>query len=406
MMASSNRVAIICMILAALAGCRGHSDRVAKLSDAPADRDAAAPDAGSRAAFCAGMEPQRLVAADGGERCLGDLFRDAVCSCTTISALGTFTSDSFDSSVSPYAPSIPPMAGAAIGVNGSFLGGGLYDIGGDLTVGGGFAAPVTVTIRGDLRVNGPVSLAGGLEVMGNAWLAGSLMAAGGWLLIDGDLTQAVGMERDVKSDSLMVKGRDLRDPVSVTQPCACGADEILDVARIVADAKTNSHDADARFDAGSLIGASADRRIELPCGKLWAKGLEASDGDHLTLELDGRTSLFLDGDLIVTGKLTFELGAAADVDVFVSGNYRISGTQDFDVTGAGNIRFYVAGDQRIDVKSAFQASLYAPHADVMLSGLGEMYGAVFANSLIAPGSVAVHYDRNIVRAGERCQTQP
>jgi hypothetical protein len=186
----------------------------------------------------------------------------------------------------------------------------------------------------------------------------------------------------------------------VTQPCACGADEILDVAGIVANAKTNNHDAD------SLFGASADRRIELPCGKLWANGLTAADAAHLTIVFDGRTSLFIDGDLTVTGKLTFELGPAADVDVFVSGNYLIAGTQDFDVTGAGNIRFYVAGDQRIDVKSAFRASLYAPHADVMLSGLGEVYGAEFANSLIAPGSVAVHYDRNILRAGDRCQAQP
>lgn len=89
-----------------------------------------------------------------------------------------------------------------------------------------------------------------------------------------------------------------------------------------------------------------------------------------------------------------------------AGNYLITGTQDFNVTGAGSVRFYVAGDQRIELKNAFQASLYAPRADVVLSGLGEVYGALFVNSLIAPGSVAVHYDRNVLRADQRCEPEP
>jgi cytoskeletal protein CcmA (bactofilin family) len=396
----------LCSLLALLYACRGHTDRVADLSDAPVDRDAKVDDSGSREAFCAGMEP---VLAAAGSGCLDQIasqtFRYAVCSCTHASALGTFSSDSFDSSVGPYAPSIPPTRGAAIGVNGSLVGGGLYDIGGSLTVGGSLAGPIAGVVRGDLRVSGPVSLAGGLEVTGNAWIADSLMAATGWLLIDGDLTQGVGMPRDVTPDSLMIKGQDLREQVPVTLPCARGKDELLDVAAIVADAKTHNHNSDAAFEPGSLTGSKGDERLELPCGKLLATALEAGDTTRLTLVLRGRTSLFIDGDLKVKGTLTFELGPDADVDVFVSGNYTISGTQAFSMLGAGHIRFYVAGDQRIELSKPLQGTLYAPHADVVVSGVGEVYGAIFANSLTAPGSVAIHYDRSILRAGDRCEPQ-
>jgi hypothetical protein len=132
----------------------------------------------------------------------------------------------------------------------------------------------------------------------------------------------------------------------------------------------------------------------------------ASGDAHLTLVFGGRTSLFIAGDLTVTGRLTFELGPGADVDVFVSGDYVIAGKQDFSARGAGHIRFYVAGSQNIELKDAFQGNLYAPSASVVLSGTGEVYGSIVANSLVASGSVAVHYDRSILRAGDGCEPQP
>jgi hypothetical protein len=68
------------------------------------------------------------------------------------------------------------------------------------------------------------------------------------------------------------------------------------------------------------------------------------------------------------------------------------------------VRVYAAGSREIALPGtdAIAMNLYAPHAKVTVSAPGNVYGALFAESVEAKSSLFVHYDRAILRADETC----
>jgi hypothetical protein len=335
-------------------------------------------------------------------RIASQAFRYGLCSCKDVVAWGAIASDAYDSTQGPMSPATMSNGGGAIGINGGFTGAGLFIPGGSVTVAGpqGLSLPGQVSIFGDLRVAGTLTALSVTvsTVSHNAWFGGA-MTGGGALGVSGDVHQPVGAERSVV---LTVGGKDVREPVHIDPPCPCGEKEFLDVAAIVADGKQNNHNTDAAFDPANLANVATDLRVELPCGRLYVPSFKVQA--TLTMSVQGKTALLIDGDMQVTGTLALELGPDADLDIFVGGNLVLNALKSPANLRPANLRLYVggAGDIKLPM-SGFSGNLYAPRAAVTASGSQALFGSVFAGNFTAAGWTTIHYDTSVVAEGNDCK---
>lgn len=380
----------------------------AQVPDRPAG-DAAVPD-GSREAYCQGQGPAIRVpgGAAEGDRCLGSivggLFRYAICTCEDVeSTTSSFTTDSFDSDTGGERSS----SGGPVGVNQVFNHTGALAIGGSLTVAGSAELELTgndVRIGGDLRTAGPLGFTGSTVVARDAWIGGDIDGAGS-LAIARDLHVPEGA---ATARGVNVAGQIVREPVSVSTPCDCAPENILDIAAIVEAARSNNHNADVDLDPDLYSSLIGDNEIELPCGRFFLGGIGGTG--NLRIRVQGRTALFIAGDVETTGELMVELGPEGELDVFIAGNLDATGAVSFgspDRPAAS--RVYVSGTDGINLTTSsgvFVGNIYAPRAPVESTGSTQVFGAVFARRLDATGELTVHYDRAIINAGEDCDTPP
>ena len=87
----------------------------------------------------------------------------------------------------------------------------------------------------------------------------------------------------------------------------CGRDQILDIDAIVAAGKADNHNAAAGLGNGTQVTIGVGAALDLECGRF------AFDGAHFVglslLKAHGRTALFIDGDLTITGAFGIDLGS-------------------------------------------------------------------------------------------------
>lgn len=374
-------------------------DAAARLDGgAPGEPDAErAPE--SRESFCAGAGP--AITLPGQETtCAGDIaeriFRYAVCSCGQIQAAGpNFSTDSFDSDEGGGATD----SGAPVGANTTFLNQGGVDIGGTLTTGtDATLIGEDVRIGGDLRAGGEVFFQGHTNVARDAVIVGDLDGLGD-MVIEGDLTQPA----DATTSGATVRGATRSADVVVAPPCDCGVDASLDIPAVVMAAQTANDNAVVELDPGDLLHIVNTQRVEIPCGRFYLDGIQ-SQGD-LSIALDGRTALFLGGDLDIQGSITIELGPEAELDLFVAGSLVAAGTTVLgDPARPAATRIYVDGELVLQGGSELVGNVYAPNSDVVSQGDLTIHGALFGNSVGVQGTLAVHYDRAILRVNDDCTT--
>jgi hypothetical protein len=67
-------------------------------------------------------------------------------------------------------------------------------------------------------------------------------------------------------------------------------------------------------------------------------------------------------------------------------------------------RVYVGGDGRIDLAGGSQVALnlYAPRAEIALSGGAVLYGSLFVRRLVQSAPVEIHYDLDVLAAADGC----
>jgi hypothetical protein len=200
-----------------------------------------------------------------------------------------------------------------------------------------------------------------------------------------------------------VDGKSLNQPVSVKAPCACDANKMLDVAAIIAEGKAHNDNAQSGFDPASLNGGLSGSTMELPAGRVFASRINAVG--QLTLVVNQKTSLFVEGDVNATGGFNLELGPQGELDMFIGGNLSLTGNTALgDPNRPDRVLVYVAGDQQIALAgvTVFAGNLYAPRATVALGGVTTYYGAMFAGNIGVGGGTVIHYDSAIVRKGDAC----
>jgi hypothetical protein len=366
------------------------------------------PDGGD---FCSGGGPIVPVSTGGStttwQTCTGTIaattFINALCTCRDANMGGYLYTRGFNSSQGPAGSGNP--GGAAVGINGAYsISAGYTDVGGSFTVGGTHSS----TLIGYLQVHGDMSLADQMLVPGytkvarDGWLGASFTDVGVF-----DVGHDLHHQASVTAISLSVAGANTQEPVSVSPPCPCAPQDILDVGALVDYLQLHNDDAANGVSPSVLNNVVGSATLTLPCGEYW---LEQIDGlGFTTVNVTGRVALAIGGDLNAIGKLEFHLDPTAEIDIFVKGNltlggYAVFGNQD----RPADTRIYVAGTQDVTLVGAgeFVGNLYAPNARVLAVGYANVYGSIFALDFNIPGYARFTYDEAILNAGDNCPVTP
>lgn len=349
---------------------------------------------GDMDAYCMGQGPPiKIPDGNGGDVCAGSvartLFNHAVCSCDDVTFAGYLKTRAFSAEEGVYY-----QGGAPVGVNDQVVSGSYVDVGGTLTVVGDSTVGGYLQVRGDFETHNPFNVLGLLEVSRDAWIENGGLAAAA--AIGRDLNYATALPPPF----VLLSGNPVQQSFMVDDPCPCDPDELLDIPAIVQDGRVNNHNAQAGIDPGILSGLVGLHRVELPCGRYYID--EVSGVGDVQLVVNGRTALYVGGDISNVGIFDIELGPQGEIDIYVEGNLNQIGYSPFgNVTRPSGVRIYVAGDQQIDFAGfePFGGNLYAPHADLYAAGYIDITGSIFVHDVWSGNYIDVEYDLDILEVG-------
>jgi hypothetical protein len=413
-MRSLLRVLFSSLALAALSGCNctgeavvshgGDAGRGTPDGSTPSDAGDADGGAAADAGFCQGSGPVITVGTGTAthDECTGQLaeitFLNALCTCHDTNVAGYLLTTGFNSQLGPYDPA--DAGGGTVGVNNAFaVGVGDTDVGGSLSVAGSQSLNLAgyLRARGDLRLAGTSTVAGVTVVGRDGWLGGNFTDVG-TLSVGRDLHYA-GVLLTVAN----VTGTKTQGPVTIPPPCPCSPADIIDVAALVAGARTQNDDAAMGLQVTRFQNVTGSTEVTLPCGRYYVEGI--SGAGQILVHVDGRVAMFVKGSVGVLGSLKFDLGAKGELDLFIEKDLLLIGTATFgDKNRPAATRIYVggAGDVSLVGSSGFVGNIYAPHSKVTAVGYAEVYGSVVAGDFTSPGYARFIYDRAIAVAGKDC----
>jgi hypothetical protein len=326
-------------------------------------------------------------------------FSSALCSCENTNVAGYLRTRSFRSrSLGPStAEPTPERLGGSVGVNQSYITGGWADVGGSFSVAGrrDVLFGGLLQVGQDLRFNPALDVGGIVQVGRDAALASALRAIG-VIDIGRDLYQAPG-SRFVGLALVDVGGKEHTQPVSVDPPCACGADEVLDISALVADARTNNDNAAVGLESHELdLVVGIGTALTLPSGRYHLHQIAGAGA--LQLRISGKVALFVDDDFYAGPLFRVSLDAGAELDLFVEDNLVLAGAALIgDPARPSATRVYAGGTGDIAVAglNAFAGNVYAPNANVLVGGVGRVFGSLFGKNIIAAGILDVGYDESV-----------
>jgi hypothetical protein len=367
-------------------------------SDVSASDDAPAPP-GAPAAEALPPPPDVVIGGACAGSVASETFASALCSCEDTNVAGYLKTRSFE----PGDSGEPERLGGSVGVNRDYLTTGYADIGGDFTV----AGPRDVLFGGllragqDLRLHPAADVAGVVEVGRDAYLTDDVRAFGR-VAIERDLYAAAGT--GFRGIALVdVGGDEHTQAVDVAPPCACGAGEVIDVPALVAEGERDNDNAALGLDPDALNAAIGAVEVTLPGGRYFVHQIGGVGA--MRLKIGGKTAIFVEDDVIATGAFAIELEPDAELDLFVRDNLVITGAARFgDRARPSATRVYVGGTGDVAVAgyAAFVGNLYAPTANIVVGGYGQIYGSLFGKNIVAAGFVSVGYDEGIRDTGDTC----
>lgn len=349
---------------------------------------------------CPSGGPPLTVNTDAGSVCTGGLaqltFRWALCACTTLGENGLLYTDGFDSAAGPYQDG---GLGGGVGANGAMTLNGDFSVGGTLWT----AATSTLDVNGDSNVDlelhddGALQANGLLSIGSNAYVNGAVNAAG-LMGIGGTLYVPAGATVGaLVSDKGVVQG-----PVSVPDPCDCAANQLIDVAAIVATGQASNDDTVVGLDPNVFVQSNGALRLDLPCGRYYLAAI--TPNGTATIAVHGRVALFVGGDVNPNGGLEITIDPQATLDLFVGGNMTLDGDVTFGSTLVpSQTRVYIAGSQVIfNGNFLLAGNFYLPYAQLTPNGTLDAFGSLFTGGYQGNGPTTIHYDSAILAAGGEC----
>jgi hypothetical protein len=100
-----------------------------------------------------------------------------------------------------------------------------------------------------------------------------------------------------------------------------------------------------------------------------------------------------------SGGSMLEIAPGADVEIYCEGQWRMGGGGMLNSDGLpGNVRIFSTGERfEFSGGSGFWATVYAPNAEVKVSGGGDAYGSYVGNEIENSGGTTFHYDAALGR---------
>jgi hypothetical protein len=332
-------------------------------------------------------------------------FSRALCSCEDTNVAGFLHTRSFRSRTDAAGTE---RLGGSVGVNRSYITGGLADIGGSFVVSGerDILFGGLLAVGGELRFEPAFDVAGMVSVGGDAHLRRSLRAIG-LIGIHGDLYRSA--ESQFLGLALVdVAGERHTAPVDVEAPCACGEGERVNVAAAVAAAREDNDNAEVGLDPHGLdLAVGIGRALTLPSGRYYVH--QVGSLGAIELAIDGKVELYVGDDFLAGPLFAVTLAPGAELDLFVQDNFALAGAAVLgDPRRPAATRIYVGGTGDIAVAglNAFAGNLYAPTANVLVGGVGKVFGSLFGKNIVAAGLLDVGFDESVLAGVECSEPEP
>lgn len=385
----------------------------------------------------------------------GSPYRGAVVACESISLRGSGRIDSFDSAVPPYTyvQNNPGSAGhvLTLSTDGTVSLEGHAPIYGDVNSTGGVLVTGSSPIYGDINANGLVDLRASQTYHGNvrtlgdvrfgdATVAGDVLANGnvnftkwnpkvlGSVQVGGTVTFTAPQNTHVPSGNIRYQhpgvlpvAEEDCDPLGVSSM----GDWFSHVPSIGAmPAKTGTYlewnlsptGAQRRLRNGSWEDAGTPTPVNVLGTTSQVYRVSGVDmANDSTIRVTGDVVLFVDGNFSAKGDPVLIIDEDSSLTVFVTGttlmdnSFRVAKSRTYGdwnllpVNSRGIPTFSIyssySGANGVTVRGngKVNASIYAPHTDVLLQGSGENFGALRARNIVNTGSGAMHYDEALGR---------
>lgn len=379
----------------------------------PQSDDAGASDLPPGDALCVGATDQSSVCT--GARNLA--FQHAICSCTDVVGTGNFSTETLGNARSLANVGINQTLTLRIGRR------ALMDaldghVDGSLLLGGTGTTPVagTAEIHGALQSAGKVSFAGSIHVLGDAY-SRDLPVGSGSLVIDGDLHHGSQVAAGSPLPLNVTVGGELRaDDYAAPVPCACGAGQLPQLARLIAAASRNNDNAVLGLQPDALTSLTVDSTREFSCGRYYFNNVSSLSALHWNIS--GHVAIFVAGAFAVRGDVALTLAPGAELEIVVGGDLTLGGAARFgDPARPGASRIYVQGQVELSNMgdlptlarpssafgdALFVGNLYAPAATLLVAPHSDVYGSLFVGHLMVLQSLLVHYDPSATAVPATC----
>ena len=126
--------------------------------------------------------------------------------------------------------------------------------------------------------------------------------------------------------------------------------------------------------------------------------------------MDGRTLIYVAGDVTVENPLNVIVGPMGELDLFIAGNLEATDALNLGdgTSRPASVRLYVGGTRPILMSSGttLAGNLYAPFAQLRPADRVTIFGSAFVESFASSGDVTIHYDRAVITADEDCPDIP
>ena len=148
------------------------------------------------------------------------------------------------------------------------------------------------------------------------------------------------------------------------------------------------------IDEESIGAADTTTVMELDSLVVKAGATLTIEGDVMLLlpEEDAKTLQVIQGGAI-------ELASDARLSIYVAGDVEVSGAGIFNQLAPERFQIWgtASENQKIDFlnNGQFSGVIYAPNADFRVTGHSDIYGSVVANSIELTGSGSFHYDESL-----------
>jgi len=351
--------------------------------------------------YCEGSGPPIFVG-DTTEVCSNQLavttFRYALCLCDGHTASASVSVDAFDSTQGLFSG---PELGGSIGVNGRIQSNAGYSATGSLWVSssGGITSNLPMSILADLNNQGPMSGQSDLTVGNNAKIGGPVELRD--LVVGSTLTVPQSENVNVTGNFSYQSFR--REPVQVEPPCDCEPEQLVDIAGYVQYHADNNDNDMAGISKDALDGFTETTTISIDCGRIHFSRIFGNGPLHINVS--GRAAIFVSGEVNLPDGFSIALGPDAELDLFIEGHLVSSKRV---VVGnpayPSSTRIYLGGKGsfQLSSNSVISANVYAPEAELVTSGILEVFGSLFLRRLNTSSPVNIHYDKGVLNKGKSC----